>query len=267
MLDRHAETIRLAESLAPSVLEGQGVMKKLRVTFLGTARDCSAPMQRAISWMEQVGTCLFEDWQACIYENDSIDTTRAVLEEWSDLRPQVRVVCETTGAKKWPSIRHPDRGTHLAACRNACKAAAEDLIESSDVVICLDPDLGGGFSTDGLCTTFERWPFWDAVASNGLRKDRGGWVQWDAWAFRRNTWEPRSFGKVKHFLPAPGEPWVPVLCAFGGLACYRAGAYRDGEYAGGDTEHVAFYRSMRDAGHDRVFVNPAQFQIHPNGRN
>ena len=265
MFDRKTSRVTIPPTLLPEVESGRAIMKGLRVTILGIVRDCAGSLPDALSMTKDIGT-MFGDWGAVFYENDSVDATPDILQTWGGNRGNVIIQCDTLGTKKWPSIRDPDRARHLSMCRDACRILAKPFIEESDAVICFDPDMGYSAKLTGLCTTFHRWREWDGVASNGLRKDREGWVQADAWVFRDDTWAPKGFGAVKHIVPAPGDAWLPVLSAFGGLACYTREAYLSSDYSGGDVDHVAFHRGMRHEGYDRMFLNPAQVVIQPRRR-
>jgi len=265
MLDKKANHVIIPPDLLPEVDMGRLVMANLRVTILGIVRDCAGVLPRSLAMTENIGS-MFRDWGAVFYENDSTDATPDILLKWAGTRENVIIQCDTLGTKKWPSIRNPDRAKHLSMCRNACRMLAKPFIEQSDAVICFDPDLGPGARLSGLCTTFHRWLEWDGVASNGLRRDREGWVQADAWVFRTGTWAPQSFGDVKNIIPAPDEEWMPVLSAFGGLACYTRDAYLSGDYTGDDVDHVSLHRNMLHEGYARLFLNPAQVFIQPRKR-
>jgi hypothetical protein len=39
-------------------------------------------------------------------------------------------------------------------------------------------------------------------------------------------------------------------------------AFKQGRYAGGDCEHVTMHRSLREAGHGKIYVNPSQVVIY-----
>jgi hypothetical protein len=63
---------------------------------------------------------------------------------------------------------------------------------------------------------------------------------------------------VNYFVWRRGEPLQPVYSCFGGLGVYRMRAFLSSRYAGSDCEHVALHRGMREAGFDRLFLNPSQ---------
>ena len=55
---------------------------------------------------------------------------------------------------------------------------------------------------------------------------------------------------------------MPVTCCFGGLGIYRMEAFREGRYSPSDCEHVTFHKSLIEAGHGRLFLNPSQILIY-----
>lgn len=258
---RHDEHIELSDSLLSLNEMGRENMSKLRVTFLATLRNGGRRLPETLERIELLGSH-FKEWTAAIYENDSKDNTPLILVDWARAHPNVIVSCNVLHTKCWKSMRSPDRGTDMAWYRNQCKSLAAGMLQASDTVICLDPDLGPDFLVNGVCTTYGHWGHWDAVFANGIRWD-GVWVQADAWPFRKHNWGPLSFREVKGIVPAPTDLWISVVSAFGGIACYTKEAYQSSRYGGGDCEHVPFHRGMVKQGYDRLFVNPAQIYIHP----
>lgn len=258
---RHERDIELSESLQSLVDMGRERMADMRVVFLAILRGHPNGFRKTLARIEELGS-YFKEWTAAFYENDSGADMPAMLREWAREHPQVIVSCNVLHTRRWPSRRMPDRGTDMAWYRNQCKLFGRGMLQAADTVICLDPDLGPNFLLNGICTTYGHWGHWDAVFANGLRWD-GVWVQADAWPFRRHSWAPMMFRQVRGIVPAPTDPWIPVMSAFGGIACYTAKAYQSSDYAGQDCEHVPFHRGLVNNGYDRLFLNPAQIYMHP----
>jgi hypothetical protein len=159
----------------------------------------------------------------------------------------------------------------MASFRNRYMAALQSISFAADYVIIVDADLLGGWSNEGLANTLG-YDAWDAVGSNGLYVWRGnfpdgspraGIVHFDAWAFRsHDSADPAPAGTVNKLVFRRGDPFIPVMSAFGGLAVYRRDALLSSRYGGGDCEHVTLHREMRSRGYDRVFVNPSQIALY-----
>jgi hypothetical protein len=136
-----------------------------------------------------------------------------------------------------------------------------------DYVGVVDTDVIGGWSPDGVASTFGH-DEWDFVGSNGIIYKRKGWnanatVQYDAWAYRQDAaFTPLTTKYVNHMQYKRGENMVPVTSCFGGLGFYKMDAYLAGTYEGGDIEHVSLHRSMRERGFDKTFLNPSQIVVY-----
>jgi hypothetical protein len=125
----------------------------------------------------------------------------------------------------------------------------------------------GGFSLDGVANSFGHEE-WDFIGSNGLVFRRQGLAvnalrQYDMWALRFDagmTAIPTVL--AGRHVYRRGEPLVPVTCCFGGLGIYRMEAFRKGSYGPSDCEHVTFHKSLIEAGHGRLFLNPSQILIY-----
>jgi hypothetical protein len=94
-----------------------------------------------------------------------------------------------------------------------------------------------------------------------MRPDGLDFAHYDAYAARLNWWEDRrqksGFMWFHMLLPPVGSPPIRMNSAFGGLAVYRTEAFTAPgvHYAGGDCEHVALHKSMRQAGYG-LWLNP-----------
>jgi len=155
----------------------------------------------------------------------------------------------------------------MAFYRGRCQDQIRQSSSAADYVILVDTDLEGGWSPDGVASTFAEGP-WDFVGSNGVVFKRLGWqvnaiAHYDAWAYREDPdFKPLSTKFVNQLSFQRGQPLVALPSCFGGLGIYRMEAYLAGEYSGGDIEHVSFHRSMRDKGFDRTFLNPSQLVVY-----
>jgi len=209
----------------------------------------------------------FADYQILVYENDSIDETPQILSDWEASNHRVTIVSETLRAPASLPIRCSSRADRMAHYRARCQAQIRDRFGPADHVILVDTDLEGGWSPDGVASTFAE-ENWDFVGSNGVVFKRRGWqvnaiAQYDAWAYREDLdFTPLSTKYVNKLIYQRGEPFIPLPSCFGGLGIYRMDAYLAGEYGGGDIEHVSFHRSMREKGFDRTYLNPSQLVVY-----
>jgi hypothetical protein len=241
-------------------------MSTSSIVLVGLARNVSHIIARTASRMEKLGN-LFDRYQIYIFENDSSDGTVDELKAWAQRNACMHFTSEQHAAPESLPIRCMDRAARMAAYRAACQAVVRKDFGEHQFVAVIDTDLEGGWSHDGIASTFG-YSDWDFVGSNGLIYRRSGFrinatMHYDAWAYRDSLdYRPMDTKTVNRIEYHRGEPMVPLPCCFGGLGLYRMPAYLAGEYSGGDIEHVSFHRSIRNCGFDRTFINPDQIAVY-----
>ena len=236
------------------------------VVICGLARDVAWLLPFTIARIERLGA-MFADYRVVIYENDSRDDTKQLLTAWAARNPRVHVTQEDRGDPVNPNARCLKRAERMACYRNQCLKTVRSRFGDFDHAIVVDTDLVGGWSLDGVASTFGH-DDWDFVGSNGIIFKRLGLrmnvpLQYDAWAFRRDeAFTPFTTEEVNFMQWTRGESLVPVTCSFGGLGVYRMPAYLAGEYSGDDVDHVTHQRQARAHGFTRVFLNPSQITLY-----
>lgn len=255
-----------AADYASRCQRGYAAMAKSRVVITGLARNLAGILPMTIARVERLCR-LFADHRVVIYENDSSDATKLLLQRWAGSDPRVHVTLENHRDPRNPSTRCLARAERMARYRTRCQELVLEAGEHFDATIVLDLDVTGGFSLDGVANSFGH-DGWDFIGSNGLVFRRHGLAvnalrQYDMWALRFDagmTPIPTAFAG-RHVYHR-GESLVPVACCFGGLGIYRMGAFRVGTYSPSDCEHVTFHRSLIAAGHGRLFLNPSQILVY-----
>jgi hypothetical protein len=255
-----------AEEYFAACRRGYAAMADTRVAITGLARDVGRILPLTIRRIENLAR-LFADSRVVVFENDSEDDTRLLLRRWASTNRRVDVTSERLDDPVNPATRCLDRAGRMAFYRRRCQERVLELCPGFDAVIIIDFDVHGGFSLDGIASSFGR-PGWDFVGSNGLICRRHGLAmnalrQYDTWAIRFDSkLTPLSSAQAGGLVYQRGEPLVPVTCCFGGLGIYTMAAYRQGCYGGADLEHATFHRSLLAAGHERLFLNPSQLVIY-----
>lgn len=252
------------------VAAGRDRMREATVVICGLCRDVRHYLPRFASRVERLGA-LFRDYQVVLYENDSADRTLEFLEDWSRKNPRIHVLSDQLGALSYPQVRSAERATKLALYRNRCREYAVRHFAQSHFLIVADADLAGGWSFDGIASTFGHED-WDFVGSNGLAKrrfenpeDQPGYIHFDAWAFRKAGHPaPHPNHEVNGLVFRRGQPLVPVWSCFGGLGVYRIESLRNSAYSGPDCEHVELHQRMHEQGFHRRFLNPSQIVLYTN---
>jgi hypothetical protein len=247
---------------AERVIRGRERMRESRVVIAGLVRNAIDVLPAMIERVERLAS-LFAECRVVIYENDSVDGTRELLSAWAAGVPRVTVISEVLSSPVNRKTRSDERGERMADFRNRYHSLIAERFAEFDHVIVVDLDMPFGWSDDGIANTFGQ-DDWDFVGANGIILQRvhmrfNTWLHYDAWAYRRlGSYEPMPAPLVNNFQWRRGEPLVPVYSCFGGVGIYRMPAFLSSRYAGGDCEHVAMHRGMRDAGFDRQFLNPSQ---------
>lgn len=263
---RFAPAADRQERYARAVAEGYRRMRSGRVVIAGLARNVAWALPQTIARIERLGS-LFGAYRVVVYENDSLDPTPALLKQWRRRNFRVTVLSEIRHDMLNRPVRCALRAQRMAYYRNQYHQCVARRYADYDHVIVLDTDLAGGFSYDGIAHTFGQED-WDSVGSYGIVYKRLGLrpncaIHYDAWAFRADDeFRPLSSRLVNAMHFRRGAPMVPVASCFGGLGVYRMEAFLAGRYGGGDCEHVALHRQMREAGHARIFLNPSQITIY-----
>lgn len=255
-----------AADYAARCRRGYAEMAKRRVVITGLARNLAAVLSTTIARVQQLGR-LFADHRVVVYENDSTDATKLLLQHWAASDPHVHVTLENHHDPRNPSTRCLARAERMARYRTRCQELVLDTGGQFDATLVLDLDVTGGFSLDGVANSFGH-EGWDFIGSNGLVFRRQGLAvnalrQYDMWALRFDagmTSIPTAL--AGRHVYRRGEPLVPVTCCFGGLGIYQMEAFRQGRYSPSDCEHVTFHKSLIEAGHGRLFLNPSQILIY-----
>ena len=123
-------------------------MRTHRVVIAGLARDIAGILPKTIERIERLGR-LFNDYRAVIYENDSADPTRDMLQNWSDRNPRVCVVSEDRDDPVNLPSRCLSRAARMAYYRDHCQQIIARDYARFDHVILVDTDLAGRMELRG----------------------------------------------------------------------------------------------------------------------
>lgn len=231
------------------------------VAIVGITRDNEAQLHAGIENMINIGSS-FNRFKIFLYENDSIDNTKKILEQYKQQYP------EHFNYECGRSPKLPGKYQQMGHARQQCINWVRQLHQVYDHVIIMDPDVRIPVDRGGVIDTFKnKHPgSWDAVFANGIYNSQG--MMWDSFAFRTATYghvfTPELFDSNKlhekdgtgRILPT--DRWTPVHSAFGGLGVYKRECFEVGNYdlMVNDCEHVGFHQSLRRKGLKKLFVNP-----------
>lgn len=244
--------------LDPENLEkGRKEMLKHKVVICGISRDNAKELP--LTLIEQTGK-MFNDYRVIIFENDSTDGTKKILQNWSEGNSRVKILSKDYHNRKRPSIQF------LAECRNHyIQELEQPEYKTFDLMMAVDMDMKYGWDFNGLKDSFSKIGNWDGVGSNGIFTSDG--KMWDMFAFRNDEFHqkpntPNYFRDIvpkgqKHYCV--GSSLIPVESCFGGLAIYKRKYLNNCRYSSldGDCEHINFHEQFRKNG-GRMFMNPSQ---------
>lgn len=244
------------------VAAGYENMKGLSVIICGITKDDAAILPLTILRIEKTSG-YFRDYRVIVYENDSRDNTLEILKNWEAVNPKVKIITESiqcTEVIKW------SRTEKLAHFRNRYLSLIRESGQYAgcDFVIVADMDLKGGWSNDGIATSFARSD-WDIVAANSVGYHYLRKTYYDTFALL-----PKTILKTGGLYKIIGEGWqlhrgdpfIRITSGFGGLALYRKEAILSREYSGNINEEKKCEHISLNADNSlRCFLNPGQITV------
>lgn len=225
----------------------------------------------------------FSDYKVFVYENDSTDSTKQLLQEWAESDPLHVFVSlndidstatipfqkETGKVNRFYSALRIEKMVRL---RNKYMDYIRQRGWEADYLMVVDLDVAK-LSLEGVLSSFESDLSWDAVTAFGyslapnLRKryhDTYALTEYgdnnQPQTMDKILSHARKFGKLKGT-----KKWIRVYSAFGGLAIYRFDAVKglkycllrnDDERVEVRCEHYSIYKQMEERGNNKVYINP-----------
>ena len=244
------------------VAAGYEYMRGVKVVICGLTKNDAAILPLTIARIEKTGCC-FRDYRVIVYENDSQDKTLDFLKNWEEVNPRVKILTESIQGTE---IMQLNRTEKLAHFRNRYLRLIKESKEYADYdfVIVADMDLKGGWSNDGIATSFARSD-WDIVAANSIGYHYLRKTYYDMFALL-----PRTIFKTGLAYKIIGEGWqlhrgdplIRIWSGFGGLALYRKEAIMSRQYSGiVSGERVCEHISLNADNSLRCFLNPSQITV------
>lgn len=225
---------------------------------------------------------MFRGYKVFVYENDSTDKTKRLLQDWqysdsenvfvslndTSAQPTIPSSSEVPGINPFYSHKRIDK---MATLRNAYMQFVDDMGWSADYFVVVDLDVAR-ISADTIMSSFVRED-WDAVTAFGYSTSPKLKRRYhDTYALTEfgDEANPQSEDKIvklaEQYANLKGNnSWIRVFSAFGGLAIYRFECVRGMRYKvmeNNDSrvqvrcEHYSIYHQMKQRGFDRVYINP-----------
>jgi len=242
----------------------QDIMKHSSVVFGATVRDVEKYLKKNLEHIDNCGK-KFKDYALIIYENDSNDNTKKILEE--NKKDNYYYIFESSNESL--------RTKRIAHGRNKILEKVREL-NSYDYLIMIDLDnvIHSGKFVETIDSCFVQ-SNWDVLTGNQSDKyydiwafRKAGLLDWDCWkengkAIANGMSSSEANHKYVYGVIDKFEPYqlIEVESAFGGIAIYRLKTLPDeckykGEYDDGMQlcEHVPFHECIKKNG-GKIFLN------------
>ncbi|PKN76230.1 MAG: hypothetical protein CVU52_05625 [Deltaproteobacteria bacterium HGW-Deltaproteobacteria-10] len=245
-----------------NVAAGYEYMRGVKVVICGLTRDDAPILPLTIARVEKTGG-FFRDYRVIVYENDSQDGTLDILKRWEAANPRVKILTESIWGTELMQL---GRTAKLAYFRNRYLQLVKesDKYADCDFVIVADMDLKGGWSNDGIATSFFRSD-WDMVAANSIGYHNLRRTYYDMFALLPKTiFKTGLVYKIfgEGWQLHRGDPFIAIQSGFGGLALYRREAIVARQYSGVvNGARVCEHVSLNADNSLRCFLNPSQITV------
>lgn len=267
---------------------GSSIAKEKTILFCGIARDVGEVLELNIARVHRTGQ-MFKDYSIFIYENDSKDSTKDILNKHSSYK--LTFLSESREDKDYRSKLdtvadpwHHNRCIVLSECRNKYIEHVRQLKNKPDYVCVIDWDLKGGWSYGGVLHSIflaESNNKYGVISAYGVLAEKTGkksleeydpsqYIMYDSFAFRPLG----SSSKPIHLIKTPMfnsivftrdmKP-IKVDSNFGGMSIYKTESFLDGEKYSAknwkknsgfvDPDHVNFHRNLLVKGWE-IVLNP-----------
>lgn len=266
------------EEFLQQVEKGKSNIAQRTVVFGCLARDVEDNFERMHQRLETMGS-FFKEYAIVVYENDSKDGTRSLLEEWSRRNPRVVLLdCCTEGncdCREDPNnlysygYRSNTRIDKMRNFRQKVLRHAQVNYSHYDYYIVVDFDIPGSFYLDGFFSSFHRNDF-DMVCARGLTSwVFSGPVMYDPLAYisegQSFDYTDTHFKEVKQLHKLDdvkiGAPWIPCRSGFNGLAIYKMSSILDCSYTKNakklKCEHIDLHYDMHQKKFQKIYFNPS----------
>lgn len=212
-----------------------------KVIICGVCRDVGTRLNHTIRIIESIGA-KFKDYRVVVYENNSVDATKGLLQGWASANSKVHVISENVEDSRLRNvIVNYKEGKYykpeeIARARNiVLDRALTDDYRDYTYVIWIDMDFKIPPNLKGLSELFTGDKEWDAVFAYG---DDPAGAYWDWYAFRNKEEALGSevLGNAWWYMPktfrlSKTDPWYPVYSAFGGFGVYKKSSIEGCRYS------------------------------------
>lgn len=259
-------------------------MKNNSIILCGIVRDAAKGLKKNIPIID-LFLNNFKNFQIIIFENDSQDDTKLILEQWADRigKDNFHLISEFRGVKKTipKKIKNKninpfysfERINRMVELRNQYLDYIQNNNITSEVIMIADLDVAQ-LNLKGLLSIFNINFEWDAICANGVStspqlKNR----YHDAYALVElgDDKNPQTEEKIKYISKKFGkikknDNPIQIFSGFGGVTFYKFKHINSLRYQvikNNDPrvevrcEHFSIYKQMIELGNDKIFLLPS----------
>jgi len=262
---RHTEMVR----------QGRRIAKHQTLIITGLCRDVAKHIEKNIRRAVLIGE-LFKDYRIVLYENDSTDGTRKVLENMAKRNRKIRLI-DDLKEEKTPELYsygtyNSKRIDRMAYLRNIYMRYIRRNFPKYDYLLVSDFDIEGYTNLTGVLHVIGKRGNWDAVAVNGQMNIPGTFgsltSMYDTLAFVKDPKDMAACQQTNYGFVQGMNDWltlgqvtarnfVPVASAFNGMCLYKMPSVISCKYpTGWRCEHIGLHAEMAKIGKGRIYLDP-----------
>jgi len=243
-------------------------IKEKTITFAAPVRNCGTSLVADVNLAIKIGE-FFKNYNIVIFENDSIDETKRILQDFHG-HERIKVITMDNLDQKFPF-----RTQRISFARNKLFNEVKKI--GSDYFCTMDMDgvIGLDFDIEGFLSNFYYDDCWDAVFPVNVDK------YYDIWTLRHpdicpgdyerdmNSMDPifsdeiifdNCLNNLQRMDFKKLNGWLNVMSAFGGMGIYKTSKFVNSSYFGVKdnyevSDHVAFHLKAVESG-AMLYLNP-----------
>lgn len=226
-------------------------MSKILISTI--MRNCDNNLGKYFSSIKKLIDNSDDEFYVSIYENDSIDGTKEILNTINDSRYNIKM--ENIGTLMYNSISCEDRVKNLSLARN--KTLDVEWLNIVDYVLCYEVDVNCDLSV--VLKLLEHREY-DIVSPMSMRKN--GSLVYDAWATRLTDSCVNEL-KIRDSGLYTSRAIIPVWSTFNLVCLYNANPFKKGVRFGyyndrlktWDCDTVVICEKFRECGYNNIVLD------------
>jgi hypothetical protein len=260
------------------VKSGYSKMRDSTIVFSGLCINIEKNIPGLKLRIEHIGN-YFKEYKFVIFENDSTDDTRQLLNEWSKKNSNIKLVpcieddeCKLKVNKAISTgTFSSDRMKRMANYRNRLLYYIRQNYIDYNYLMMFDLDITGPWSIDGIADSFSKSSKWDVVTAfglNGITGTFGKPVYYDFIAYRdeKLNINKNIFDFIEIIYKMDNiknkNKLIKTTSSFAGMAIYKMEIFKNPNinYIPIDDvyicEHIILADNLIRNGFDKIYINP-----------